>query len=81
MASYPNAGADSSGVLEISREEIHRRLSDSSLTIVDVLPEPAYAAAHIPGAINLPLEAISGRARELLPNFDAEIAVYCGQFT
>lgn len=81
MASQGNAAANSSRVPEISRDEIRRRLNDSSLTIVDVLPESSYVAAHIQGAINIPLEAIAGRARELLPDFDAEIAVYCGQFT
>ncbi len=81
MASDINAAADLSGIPEISREEIHRRLNDSSLTIVDVLPESSYVEAHIPGAINLPLEQLADHARELLPDFNAEIAVYCGQFT
>jgi rhodanese-related sulfurtransferase len=66
---------------EVSREELLRRLKDSSLTIVDVLPQASYVEAHIPRAINIPLEQIQTRARELLPNFAAEIAVYCGQFT
>ena len=70
-----------SDVPEISRDELHRRLHDPSLTIVDVLPASSYAHEHIPGAINLPLEAIRDRAPDLLPNFNAEIAVYCGQFT
>ena len=81
MASDVNAAANPSDVPEISREELHRRLNDSSLTIVDVLPEASYVEAHIPGAINLPLEQLADHARELLPDFDAEIAVYCGQFT
>lgn len=81
MASDLNAAASSSDVPEISREEIHRRLHDSSLTIVDVLPESSYVEAHIPGALSLPLEMVASRARELLPDFNAEIAVYCGQFT
>ena len=81
MASDVNAAANSSDVPEISREELHRRLNDSSLTIVDVLPEASYVGAHIPGAINLPLEQLADHARELLPDFNAEIAVYCGQFT
>jgi rhodanese-related sulfurtransferase len=81
MASDVNAAANLSGIPEISREELHRRLNDSSLAIVDVLPEASYVEAHIPGAISLPLEMVASRARELLPDFDAEIAVYCGQFT
>jgi rhodanese-related sulfurtransferase len=81
MASQINPAAASSEIPEISRDELHRRLKDSSLTIIDVLPASSYSAAHIPGAINLPLEDINDHARDLLHNFNAEIAVYCGQFT
>ena len=81
MASDVNAAANLSGIPEISREELRRRLSDFSLTVVDVLPEASYVEAHIPGAISLPLEQLADHARELLPDFNAEIAVYCGQFT
>jgi rhodanese-related sulfurtransferase len=80
MPSELNA-ADSSPIPEISREELRRRLHDSSLTIVDVLPEASYVEAHIPGALSLPLEQLASRARELLPDPAAEIAVYCGKFT
>lgn len=69
------------GPHEISREEIHRRLRDSSLVLVDVLPAAAYAAAHIPGAINLPLAEFEQRARAALPSRGAEIAVYCAAFS
>ena len=81
MTSEVNATANLSDVPEISREELRRRLHDSSLTIVDVLPEVSYVEAHIPGALSLPIEQITSRARELLPDPAAEIAVYCGQFT
>ncbi len=83
MASEVNAAAvaDTSGTHEISREELVRRLHDSSLTIVDVLPQASFVEEHIPGALNLPLEQVASRARELLPDFNAEIAVYCGKFT
>ena len=66
---------------EISRDELHRRLHDPKLTIVDVLPSISYAEAHIPGAINIPLEQVHDHARELLPDLNADIAVYCGKFT
>lgn len=68
-------------VPEISRDELRRRLRDPSLTIVDVLPASSYAEAHIPDAINIPLEDLRDRARELLPDFNADIVVYCGKFT
>ena len=66
---------------EISRDQLRRRLRDSSLTIIDVLPAESYAAAHIPGALSMPLELIASRARELLPDRNAEIVVYCGNLT
>jgi len=66
---------------EIGREEIRRRLRDSTLTIVDVLPTSSYEEGHISGAISLPVEDVATRASTLLPNRDAEIVVYCGSPT
>jgi rhodanese-related sulfurtransferase len=66
---------------EISREELRHRLRSSSITVVDVLPEESYAASHIPGALNLPVEDIASRARDSLPKLNAEIAVFCRKFT
>ena len=66
---------------EISREELRQRLNDASLIILDVLPAESFAAGHIPGARNLPIADVALRAREVLPNPTAEIAVYCGRFT
>ncbi len=73
--------AENSSDSEISRDELQRRLHDPKLTILDVLPAISYAEAHIPGAINLPLEQLHDHARELLPDLNADIAVYCGKFT
>ena len=80
MASQIKAAADSSES-EISRDELRLRLHDPKLTILDVLPAISYAEAHIPGAINIPLEQVHDHARELLPDLAADIAVYCGKFT
>ncbi len=66
---------------EISREELYRRLGDTSLIVVDVLPKEAYGAEHIPRAINLPLAELAAHAPEVLPGRTAEIAVYCASFT
>jgi len=76
-----NTAAILSDVPEISREELRQRLRDPALTIVDALPAASYSAAHIPGALNLPPELVASRARELLPDRAAEIAVYCGSLT
>jgi rhodanese-related sulfurtransferase len=80
MASELNA-TNSYSLPEISREELQRRLHDSSLTIIDVLPRQSYVEAHIPGAINIPLEQLHDHAPELLSDHAADIAVYCGKFT
>ncbi len=66
---------------EISLSELAARTKDRSLTIVDVLPATAYQQGHIPGALNLPLAEVPERARALLPDKHAEIAVYCAAFT
>jgi rhodanese-related sulfurtransferase len=51
------------------------------LTVLDVLAPQTYRAAHIPGAINLPCEAVAALAGDLLPDRAAEIVVYCAKFT
>lgn len=68
-------------VAEISRDELSRRLRDSRLAIVDVLPPESYANAHVAGALSLPLAEVTSRARRLLPDLHQEIAVYCGSPT
>jgi rhodanese-related sulfurtransferase len=81
MDSAAKSEAVLADVPEISREELKRRLHDGSLTIVDVLPAESYAAAHVPGALSIPLELVASRAPELLPDRAAEIVVYCGKLT
>ncbi|WDD94290.1 metalloregulator ArsR/SmtB family transcription factor [Burkholderia sp. FERM BP-3421] len=59
----------------ISREELLTRLDAHSVTLLDVRPEHEYALGHLPGAINIPLEALARRIAEL-PR-DQEIVAYC----
>ena len=56
-------------------------LDDKTLTIVNVLPEKAWKAERIRGSISLPEAEIETRAASLLPDRDAEIAVYCASPT
>jgi rhodanese-related sulfurtransferase len=65
-------------VTTVSRDELIGALPRQGVVLVDVLSPESFAAAHIPGAINLPVADISRRARELLSNRDAPIVVYCG---
>ncbi len=59
----------------ISAADLARLLDAGKVEIVDVRPEEEYAAAHIPGARNLPFEAIETASRAL-PR-DRSIIVYC----
>ena len=81
MASGRPDTSAATSVPEISRDEIRARLGDPSLTLVNVLPHEAFAAAHIPGSVNLPVPEIPQRAREVLPRPSQEIAVYCASST
>ena len=65
----------------ISRDELRQGLKTGALKVVDVLPAESYAAGHIPGAISMPVPSIASRAPELLPDRNADIAVYCAKFT
>jgi rhodanese-related sulfurtransferase len=60
------------------REEIRRRLDDPTLTIGNVLPRTAWEEARIPGSLSVPLAEVSDRARQLFPDLDQEIVLYCG---
>jgi phage shock protein E len=48
------------------------------VTLVDVLSPESYAAAHIDGAINLPVADVVARAGQLIPDRSRPIVVYCG---
>ncbi len=52
--------------------------SDSKLVIIDVLSPESFAKAHIPGAVNIPLNELGKRAGEITR--DARIVVYCANY-
>lgn len=64
-----------SGLEEISRDELARRLDDGTLIVIDVRPEAEYAAGHIRGARSIPIDRLSDRVRGL-PT-DVEVVAYC----
>lgn len=65
-------------VLEISREELRRRLdSGENLVIVEALPALYYEDAHLPGALNLPHDQVDELAPALLPDENQAVVVYC----
>jgi len=56
-------------------------LEDRALVILNVMPKETFANCHIPGSINLPIVDVQTRARQLIANFNQEIAVYCAGAT
>jgi len=45
--------------------------------LIEALPAKYFQQAHLPGAINIPHDAIELLAPQVLPDRDAEIVVYC----
>ncbi len=64
------------GLEPISADELRARLAAGEpLVIVDVRPSEEYQAAHLPGAVSIPLDELEQRLREL-PR-DREVVAYC----
>ncbi len=59
----------------VSREELVSRLEDGLVTVLDVRPEDEFALGHLPSAVNIPLEELERRLKELPA--DREIVAYC----
>jgi rhodanese-related sulfurtransferase len=59
----------------VSRDELAERLSRRSVRLIDVRPEIEYRAAHIPGALSIPVLALPQRL-DALPK-RPEIVAYC----
>lgn len=54
-----------------------RLLDAGKATAVDVREPDEYAAAHIPGAVLLPLDQVTALAGQRIPDKDAAWLVYC----
>lgn len=63
------------GLEPIPRDELLSRVRDGLVTVLDVRPAVEYAAGHVPGAINIPLDELENRLNEL--GKDHEIVAYC----
>ena len=59
----------------VSRDELMRRLRAGSVTLLDVRPPDEFALGHIPGAVNVPLSALSQRLSAFKRS--REIIAYC----
>ena len=59
----------------IDRAELARRLKAGTVTLIDVRPVEEYEAAHIPGAVSVPLDQISAFAKNVPKR--RTIVAYC----
>lgn len=59
----------------ISREQLRDRLDRGDVVVIDVRPEPEYAAGHLPGAVSIPPDQLD----ELLGQLpgDRDVVAYC----
>jgi rhodanese-related sulfurtransferase len=56
-----------------------QRLIREGAQIVEVLPEPEYREAHLPGAINIPIKALDAKTTADLDRARA-VVVYCHDY-
>ncbi|MCK5091834.1 MAG: rhodanese-like domain-containing protein, partial [Gammaproteobacteria bacterium] len=59
----------------VPREELLDRARQGLVTVLDVRPPEEYAAGHVPGAKNVPLNELEGYLEQLQP--EQEIVAYC----
>jgi rhodanese-related sulfurtransferase/DNA-binding transcriptional ArsR family regulator len=59
----------------IPREVLLSRVRDGLVTVIDVRPTEEYAAGHVAGAVNIPLDQLESRLNEF--KTDKEIVAYC----
>ncbi|MGM0433669.1 MAG: ArsR/SmtB family transcription factor [Pseudomonadota bacterium] len=66
---------DGSELDALDADELMERIESGGVTLLDVRPEQEYAAGHLPGALNIPVEELQERLRELPQG--RTIVAYC----
>ena len=59
----------------VSLGELQRLMRDGGVTVLDVRPRGEYEAAHIPGALSIPLDELAHRLGEIPKG--QEVIAYC----
>jgi ArsR family transcriptional regulator len=67
--------ADRDSLEPVSPDELLGRVREGLVTVLDVRPTDEFASAHLPGAVNMPLDQLEARLAELDPR--QEIVAYC----
>ena len=66
---------DRSKLRTITRDQLRERLRDGDVVVLDVRPEPEYAAGHIRGAVSIPVQDLRSRLGEIPGG--ADVVAYC----
>ena len=61
----------------VTRGELVHLLESDAATVVEALPADAYAADHIPGAVNVPGDLTAAAAAGVAPDPARTVVVYC----
>jgi len=69
------------GAMNVTLTQMRRLVRDPAVVVLDVLSREAYAAGHLPDAVNIPLGELRARAAVELPDRSRTIVVYCGSPT
>jgi rhodanese-related sulfurtransferase/DNA-binding transcriptional ArsR family regulator len=59
----------------VTREELLARAQAGDILVVDVRPRTEYAAGHLAGAVNIPVDQLADRLADLPP--ETEVVAYC----
>lgn len=59
----------------VSAQDLLARVRRGEVTVLDVRPREEFAAGHLPGAINIPLNELEARLGEFSP--DQVVVAYC----
>jgi len=77
VSSSAAAQKNSDGYTVIDTAAAKKMIDAGGVIIVDVRTDSEYASAHIPDAINIPVESIGTEKPSQLPDTGAVILVYC----
>jgi rhodanese-related sulfurtransferase/DNA-binding transcriptional ArsR family regulator len=59
----------------VPAQDLLERVRDGLVTVLDVRPPEEFAQGHVAGALNVPLDRLQDRLKELPP--DREVVAYC----
>lgn len=71
----PDRGPAAQAPATVTRDEV-RRLAEDGAQLVEVLPRDEFDDEHLPGAISLPLKALTAETSAVL-DMSRPVIVYC----